>query len=228
MQESGMKSVYCGLFQRRQCLIPTLRGWLLLVVVAAALAVCSVKSVHPFLAVNDPLPGGALVVEGWMPDYGFEQAIAEFRRHHYSKMYVTGGPMEVGSPLSEYRTFAELGAAILSKLGMEKEAVQAVPSAESRRDRTYASAVALRDLLQRHGELPQQINLISMGAHSRRSRLLFRKAFGGKSKIGILAITDKNYDSAQWWRSSQGVRTVIDEMVAYLYARLLFNPEMEN
>ena len=50
---------------------------LALVLVATMLVVVSVKCVHPFLAVNDPVPGGALVVEGWMPDYGFKQAVAD-------------------------------------------------------------------------------------------------------------------------------------------------------
>lgn len=224
MQECDMKPAYCGLLQRRQCLIPTWRGMLALVLVATMLVVVSVKCVHPFLAVNDPVPGGALVVEGWMPDYGFKQAIAEFHRHHYSKMYITGGPLEIGSPLSKYTTFADVGATILERLGMDKDSVTAVPSPESRRDRTYASAVALRDFFQRGREMPAEINLMSMGVHSRRSRLLYKKVFGGTTKIGIVALEDINYDPAHWWESSYGVRAVIDELVAYCYARLLFYP----
>ena len=214
------------MLQRRECLIPTLRGWFLLVFCVAAMAVVFAKYAHPFLELNDPVPeGGALVVEGWMPDYGFEEAVAEFRRHHYSRMYVTGGPLEYGAPLAEYRTFAEFGAAILSKYGMEKESLVAVPAPLTRKDRTYASAVVLRDLLESRQEMPSAINLITMGVHSRRSLLLFQKAFGGKTKIGVIAIDERDYDTAHWWESSKGVRTVIDEAVAYCYARFVFHPK---
>ena len=56
-------------------------------------------------------------------------------------------------------------------------------------------------------------------------RLYFEeKAFGPGVAVGIRAAPDERYDAAHWWQSSQGVRTVIDEFVAYLYARLAFWP----
>ena len=63
-----------------------------------------------------------------------------------------------------------------------------------------------------------------MGPHARRSRLLFEKAFGRDTRVGIIALEDRDYDPAHWWKSSQGVRTVTDELIAYGYARLLFHP----
>ena len=32
-------------------------------------------------------------------------------------------------------------------------------------------------------------------------------------------------DAAHWWRTSNGVRIVLNETIAYVYARLVFNPE---
>src|SRR5437016_1043264 len=115
-------------FQRRECLLPTWRGWLVLLFAGATLIVLSIRRAYSFLAVNDPVYNGALVVEGWLPDYALQQAITEFRRDHYRKILVTGGPLEHGAPLSEYRTFAELGAATLLRLGADTNAVQAVPA----------------------------------------------------------------------------------------------------
>ena len=184
------------------------------------LIVFSVRGAYSFLAVNDPVYNGALVVEGWLPDYALQQAITEFRRDHYRKIFVTGGPLEHGAPLSEYRTFAELGAATLVRLGADTNAVQAVPAAKVRVDRTYASAVALKMWLDQHGVGETNFNVISVGPHSRRSRMLFEKAMGSGCRVGVTTIENEDYDARRWWESSAGVRTVIDEMIAYWYARL--------
>ena len=211
-----------GFLRRRECLLPTWRGWLVLLLACAALIVLIVRRAYPFLAVNDPVYNGALVVEGWMPDYALQQAITEFRRDHYSRLFVTGGPLDQGAPLSEYRTAAELGAATLLRLGADTNAVEAVPAPKVRVDRTYASAVALRNWLDQQAVAETNFNIISLGPHARRSRLLFEKALGRGCRVGVTAIESEDYDASHWWKSSDGVRTVIGEMIAYWYARLSF------
>lgn len=187
-------------------------------------ATVAVRKAQSFLAVNDPVGGNVMVIEGWAPDYALEQIIAEFKRHHYTKLYVVGVPLERGAPLSEYKTYAELGAATLLKLGMDPDSIQAVPAPLVRRDRTYASALVLKKWLQEHNALPAEFNLISMRPHARRSRLLFEKAFGPEVRVGIISLENQDYDPRHWWKSSQGVRTVTGEVIAYVYARLLFHP----
>ena len=209
-----------GLLQRRECLLPTWRGWLVLLFAVAVLVVFSIRGAYPFLAVNDPVDNAALVVEGWLPDYALQEAITEFRKGHHSQIYVTGGPLENGAPLSEYRTFAELGAATLLRLGLDTNAVQAVPAPKVRLDRTYASAMALKNWLGSHGVMETNFNVISLGPHSRRSRLLFEKALGSDYKVGVIAIGNQEYDTKRWWASSAGVRTMTDEMIAFVYTRL--------
>ena len=125
-----------GLACRRECVRLTLRGWLLLLLVGLLLAITAIRQAQPFLAITDAIPRGALVVEGWAPDYALEETIAEFRRHSYPQLYVVGTPLERGAPLSEYKTYADLGAATLIRLGLEREAIQAVPAPEARQDRT--------------------------------------------------------------------------------------------
>jgi hypothetical protein len=225
-ETTGMKprQPFWGLLRRRNCLLPTGRGWLLLLFAGLFLTIGAVRKVHSFLAITDPVAGGALVVEGWVPDYALGEVIAEFQRHHYTKLYVVGVPLEKGAPLSEYKTYAELGAATLLKLGMDRDSVQAVPTPAVRQDRTYASALVLKQWLQEHNAMPAEFNLISVGAHARRSRLLFEKALGRETRVGIIALENRDYDPAHWWKSSQGVRTVTDELIAYGYARLLFHP----
>jgi uncharacterized SAM-binding protein YcdF (DUF218 family) len=221
------KKSFLGLLRRRQCLVPTLRGWLLLALSGAALAVLAARQVEPFLAVTDPVPGGVLVVEGWVPDYMLEAAIAEFKRDHYAKLFVTGVPLQQGAPLSEYKNFADLGAATLLKLGLSTNDIQAVPTPLTQRDRTYTMALSLKTWLREHGMSPTKVNLITGGPHARRSRLLFEKALGNGVRVGVVAIPATDYDERHWWRSSQGVRVVVGEALAYGYARLLFHPPEE-
>jgi len=52
--------------------------------------------------------------------------------------------------------------------------------------------------------------------------LLYEKAFGKGSEVGIIAVPDHGYDAKRWWASSKGFRDVTDEAIAYVYARLIF------
>jgi len=225
MMESN--KVLLGLLRRRQCLVPTLRGWVVLMLSFAAVALIGVLGIGPFLAVTDSVPGGVLVVEGWGSDYTFEATIAEFKRHHYDRLFVTGIPLQQGAPLSEYKNYAHIGAATLVKLGMSTNDVQAVPTGRIRRDRTYAMALSLKNWLREHDMAPTKVNLITGGPHARRSRLLFEKALGKGVTVGVIAVPAEDYDDKHWWHYSQGVRAVIDETLAYAYARLLFYPPQE-
>lgn len=163
-----------------------------------------------------------MVVEGWLPDSALQQALQEFTQRHCRLMLVTGGPIEQGHMLVEYENFAELGVTILERLGLDRRLIVAIPAPAVIRDRTYASAVALRNWL-KHAPIPiKAINLVSLGPHARRSRLLFEKALGPGVDVGIIAIQDIRYDPRAWWKSSVGVRMTVDELVAYFYARFFF------
>jgi hypothetical protein len=198
---------------------PTWRGTLLALAVFGGAFVAALRTVHPFLAVTERVPTTVLVVEGWLPDFALQAALAEFRQGGYREIWVTGGPLEKGSPLLAYRTHAEAGRAILERLGAPPDAVHAVPAPKVQKDRTFASAVALRTWWQqRHPS--SAFNVLSTDAHARRTHLLFAKAFGATPRIGIIATPDERYDGARWWRSSDGVRTVLSELIAYGYARV--------
>src|SRR5580693_4419669 len=100
-----------------------------------------------------------LLVEGLSPDYALETALLRGKGTSYPKLYVVGGPLEQRAPLSEYKTYAELGSAILLRMGMGNDTVQAVPTGYVYKDRTYAAAVALQNWLLQHGVIPKDINL---------------------------------------------------------------------
>lgn len=221
------RPVLLGLMRRRQCVVPSWRGWLVILLVIGTAATIAVRNAYYFLAVTDPSPGDVLVVEGWGSDFFMKDAIEEFRRGHYKEMFVTGGPIEKGAMFSEYKTFAELAAATLVRMGFDPALLHAIPAQEARRDRTYTSALALKKWFREHGMNVTSLTLMSGGPHTRRSRLLYEKAFGSGVKIGVIAVEDPEADPQHWWTTSQGFRSVTDEMVAYVYARFLFQPSAE-
>ena len=57
-----------------------------------------------------------------------------------------------------------------------------------------------------------------------RGFMLFQYVFDPDIAVGIVAVENRSYDSRKWWKTSSGVRTVMSEVIAYFYARFIFNP----
>jgi hypothetical protein len=215
-----------GLFKRKEVWAPTWRGWLAMALVVLVVLAGGVASTEPFLAANRPLHRGLLIVEGWVPDYALEAAKRQFETHAYELVLVAGVPVEHGSYLSWATNHAYLAAATLQKLGLPAERVVPVPCPEVPRNRTYAMARRVREWLETHpGHV--QVDVLTLGVHARRTWLLYQLALGPEYSTGIIAAGDRRYDPKRWWRTSSGFRTVIDELIAYVYAKLLFHPESQ-
>jgi hypothetical protein len=197
----------------------TLRAWALVLVFCTALTGGFISTIYPFLAVTSRVEATALVVEGWIPDFAVRAGLDEFHHGNYRDLIATGGPLDAGELLVAYGTYAKVGRATLEKMGAPTAALHAVSAPKVKRDRTYSSAVALRTWWRQRGAGAVAFNVVTTSAHARRTRLLFEKAFGPDAKIGIIAVPDERFDGARWWASSQGVRTVTDELIGYLYAR---------
>ncbi len=216
---------FLGLLQRRSCIVLTWRGWLVLLLALGTAATLFVRNIYGFLAVEDPVRGGILVIEGWSSDNVIEGGVDDFRTHHYDRICLTGGPIEFGHALYAQKTYAEYAQTFCLKLGVPATALVGIPAPAVERDRSYASALALREWLVAHGGLAVKINLVGNGAHSRRTRLVYEKALGPATQVGISNVAEVNFDPKVWWKSSMGFRNVLDETIAYLYARLLFSPK---
>jgi uncharacterized SAM-binding protein YcdF (DUF218 family) len=137
-------------------------------------------------------------------------------------LLLTGGLVKGEVEAEPGDTYVRMAMKRFQRLGDNLNQVRGVESPEVLRDRTYSSAVAARDWLAKEGLKPESINVMTMGAHARRSRLLFEKAFGPDVEVGIIPITNREYDPEHWWRSSEGVKEVLSECAAYFYARFLF------
>ncbi len=224
MKASDSKKFF-GLVTRRERWGLSLRGWLGLILGAGLIGLVLMLNIQPFLAHTQRVETRVLVVEGWAREFAMNAAVTEFRAGQYEKAYTTGGPI-VGTDgaTNDYNTAASVGADLLVKAGLPAQLVQMVPSHVAGRDRTYSSAIALRDWFRQHNLKIQSINVLTEDAHARRTRLLFQEAFGGEVKVGIISIQNPDYDPKRWWHYSEGVRDVLGESIAYVYARFLFHP----
>jgi hypothetical protein len=171
-------------------------------------------TLYPFLARQAPVAAETLVVEGWVSDDLLVQAAGWAESNGVKKIVATGGPLELGSYLASYKTYAEMTRARMEALGLgAKFELAAVPAEKVRRGRTRESARALRAA----GAVAGAFNVASEGPHARRSWRAFRDAFAGQAAVGSVALTPTEYDGTDWWRCSEGVRSVISEAVAYGY-----------
>jgi hypothetical protein len=106
----------------------------------------------------------------------------------------------------------------LLKLGLQTNEVVAVAAQRQQRNRTFASAVALREFCREQNIEVSSINLVSLGVHARRSGLCFQRALGPDVQVGVIALEDKDYDPARWWAFSHGLKSVAGETLAFAYA----------
>jgi hypothetical protein len=187
-----------------------------LALLALAVAVAwSWKGLYPFLARQAPVESEILVVEGWLTDDLLAQATDWAATNGVKKIYATGGPIEQGSYLANWKTYAEMTKARLEKLELSnKFELVAAPAEKVRRGRTRESARALKAAL---GMERGAFNLASDGPHMRRSWREFQAEFGDGVEVGCVALTPVEYDASDWWSCSEGVRMVIAETIAYGY-----------
>ncbi|HEX8679372.1 MAG TPA: ElyC/SanA/YdcF family protein, partial [Chthoniobacterales bacterium] len=220
------RTKFGGLVRRKEVWRPTWRGWLLLSLATAGITWLVILNAYSFLAVNRPVQADMLVVEGWVHDYAIRTAAEEFTRGAYKAVFSTGGPVPgTGGYTNDFNTSASVGAERLVGAGIPRELVHTVASREAMRDRTYGSAAVLKRWFHEHGTDVRAVNVMTETTHARRTLLLFQKALGPEIKVGVIPILNPDTDPDNWWRYSDGVRDVIGESLAYVYAKLFFSPQ---
>ena len=188
--------------------------WLFLAFLVG-LAIMAWREAYPFLARQAPVAAETLVVEGWVSDDLLAQAAGWAESNGVKRIVATGGPIELGSYLTSYKSYAEMTKARMEALGLgEKFELAAAPAEKVRRGRTRESARALRAAL---GPELGAFNVASEGPHARRSWRAFRDEFAGQAEVGSVALAPTAYGREDWWRCSAGVRAVIAEAIAYGY-----------
>jgi len=148
------------------------------------------------------------------------EAAAEFQRGSYDVVVTVGTLPEAQKSEQKEENSAARAAEQLRKFGVEDNVIQvvAIPSVDWHR--TYVSALAVKHWLARSKVHASGINVFTLGAHARKSLVLFKRAFGKEVPVGVIAGIEDSYEPDRWWLSAKGIYTVLRKTIGYLYAEL--------
>lgn len=192
-----------------------------LLLFAIALTLCAAlwcsRYLHDLLTPNQPLSTSVLIVEGWVPDRVMKQVAQVIDEGDYQHVLISGLPLHQGAFLTQYQTHAEVTADSLVALGIERDRIMVINCDHTNHYRTHAAALAIREWIGQQNWQLEHVNLCTVGAHARRSWLIYQRIFAPQTAIGVITVTDPFYDPDAWWQSSAGFRVVMSEAIAYAY-----------
>jgi uncharacterized SAM-binding protein YcdF (DUF218 family) len=211
------------LFRRYTLVLPTLSGWLLLVLVLGLVVTVVFRNAALFLIVNQPVAADYLVIEAWMEKEELEQAQAFFDSNDYQLAILVGGP--IGNDFHGIDSnYARRAADYLRVKGLPEDKMAVVEAPYSAQDRTFLNAVYVREwMLEQDGKL-SNIDVFSSPAHTRRSRELYQTALGENVEVGVVPSNPSNFDPVHWWRTSESGRYVVSEFAGWLLVQCCFRP----
>jgi len=210
----------------RERRVLTATGWVALSMVLGLVLVSMILFIHSFLAPIKPVEGSVLVVVGHFPDYSLKEIKDQFEEGHYKLLVTVGRKYTTGHPMAQYKSEADWIASRLNAQGvLLGKIIPVAITIYPRKDRTYYKALVVKKRLKKAGFAQASIDVVSFGVHARRTWVLFEKVFSSVD-VGVIAIRPDNYDTSRWWLFSEGVRSVIAESIAYLYARFIFSPSI--
>jgi hypothetical protein len=221
------------LFRRRHVWLPTVWGAIVLLAIGAALGVAALSQLGGYLAPtrfavgSDGRGARTLVVEGWLDDDALEDAAALARSGRYDRVVTSGGPIETWREIQPWPTYADRAADYLLRHGVRETPVIAVPAPGLEQDRSYLSAAVVRDWARTQGPSLATIDVFSASVHARRSRLVYRMAFGPGVDIGIVAAPPRRYRLDRWWVTSEGTKAVMSEALSLAWTKCCFWPGEE-
>jgi len=180
-----------------------------------------VISIYGFLAVNDPVGEGVLVVEAWVSAKTLAESAIAFNSTRYRYLVVVGGPMQGSdNKPNAPTTYADLAASNLEKLGFDTKRLVRINVPAVSSGRTLAEATAVGRWLDSSGISVCCVDVFTVGVHARKSWILFRHALGVGYRVGIIAGSPDSYDPRFWLASRSGVRIVARNVAGYVYSKL--------
>jgi hypothetical protein len=178
-----------------------------------------------FFSLTRRLPAEVLVVEGWIGNDGIRAAAVEFEAGGYQYIVATGGQTD-DRPHSP--NYAEIAGQELMRFGIPRDKIIIASTGEIEHERTFKSAAAAWRALQNRGIHPEAINVLTLGPHARRSRLVYAKAYAPATQVGVIAWAPSNYETEPWWRFRGRTKCFLKEIVGYPFEVLLNSGRISN
>jgi len=187
-------------------------------VVLLGLLLFYILSIHDFLAVNRPLNGQVLVVEGWFPQVpGMKDAAQAIQRGNYRSVLCVAVDLP-DAHASQALPSSQRAANRLIQLGVDAKLIHVLSVPAVNRDRTYQCALAVRAWLQEQQPDAVAIDVFTAGIHARKSQILYQKALSPGVNVGVIAATESAYPFTHWWLSRHGIYLIVRNTIGYFYA----------
>lgn len=204
----------------------TVYGKTLLLLIFVVLIIAVVRGIVPFLSAEKTIDAKIMVVEGYVPDYAYPGLIQLFYEKDYELIVTSGTSFDQGHYIAGVKTAADLIRNSLINLGFDSTKVVAVPvPPHIYKDRTWHSALYSFKYIRENYPNVKQANIVSTGVHSRRSKYLFDMVFEPEIELGNIVIDQPSVPKRGWYKSSRGFKTVLNETISFLYAKLFFWPK---
>jgi hypothetical protein len=186
----------------------------------SAVLVCIAMFLYGFLAENDPVGEGVLVVEAWIPEQALAESANVFNSGGYRCLVVVGGTTQENGESNRTTTDADLAASKLEKLGLDTKKLATISVPDESPGRTLGRATAVKRWLGSSETSVCCVDVFTVGVHARKSRILFRHALGDRYRVGIIAGHEVRYDPRFWLVSRTGVWIVVRNLAGYVYSKL--------
>jgi hypothetical protein len=122
--------------------------------------------------------------------------------------------------INNFNSYAELARNKLLSMGIDSTLIIALPGKKVKINRTLTSAFAFRDWLKTTDIEVKGINIISMGTHTRRTWMTYKRILNEKYRIGIVSIPEHNYNNSRIKRFFKTIR----ETLAIIYYWVILIP----
>ena len=122
--------------------------------------------------------------------------------------------------INNFNSNAESARNRLISMGIDSSRIFATSGKKVIVNRTLTSALSFRDWLKGTKINIQGINIISLGAHARRTWMIYNKILNEKYPIGIISLPDYNYNRSKVYRLLKTIR----EILGIIYYWLILLP----
>jgi hypothetical protein len=112
--------------------------------------------------------------------------------------------------------YADYSAFCLRYLG-HNDSIVALPVLNSNINRTYSCAQSFNKWYLSSSFKGKPVNIVSLGPHSRRTWMTYRRVLGKNADVGIIMVNNEKYNKNNWWKSLYGIKATIHEMASYIY-----------
>jgi hypothetical protein len=134
--------------------------------------------------------------------------------------YDMNGPDDYRQYSPGYDNNADYAAFILRYLGFT-DSIETIPVLDTKLSNTYSCALAFRDWYLNSSYKGKPVNIVSLGPHTHRTWMVYRKVLGRDIDVGVILIDNAKYNKYNWWKSLKGISNTIDEAASYIYMALV-------